>query len=77
MIGEITVAARTPAAETNTTANLDLTVREVTDVRFGQDRRIDEVSRLLCSSTIPSVKMSDRNEMPYVPVYFFAKLAII
>ncbi|KAJ7058266.1 hypothetical protein C8F01DRAFT_1027798 [Mycena amicta] len=44
-------------------SGVELELQDFTDIRFGQDRRLDEVARLLCSSTIPSVKVVDRPEL--------------
>jgi anaphase-promoting complex subunit 1 len=42
---------------------VDLNLKEFTDIRFGLDRRLEEVARMLCSSTVPSVKGIDRPEL--------------
>jgi len=46
-------------------SGVDLNLKEFTDIRFGLDRRLEEVARMLCSSTIPTVKGLDR-EITYV-----------
>ena len=63
-IGEITAESRALAGgEIDAVSGVDLNLKEFTDVRFGQDRRLEEVARMLCSSTIPSIKSLDRPEL--------------
>ncbi|KAF9476890.1 hypothetical protein BDN70DRAFT_838543, partial [Pholiota conissans] len=62
-IGEIAADVRTMAGETEVTSGVDLNLKEFTDIRFGLDRRLEEVARMLCSSAIPSVKGIDRPEL--------------
>lgn len=42
---------------------VELNLKEFIDIRFGLDRRLDEVARMLCSSIIPSVKGIERPEL--------------
>ena len=49
--------------EIDAVSGVDLNLKEFTDVRFGQDRRLEEVARMLCSSTIPTIKSLDRPEL--------------
>ncbi|OCB86061.1 hypothetical protein A7U60_g6959 [Sanghuangporus baumii] len=42
---------------------VELEITDFTDVRFGQDRRIQEVARMLRSSNIPSIRMIDRPDL--------------
>nr|GAT42948.1 predicted protein [Mycena chlorophos] len=61
-----TIASKARVAaigEAETVSGVELELDDFTDVRFGQDRRIDEVARLMCSSTIPSVKMPERADL--------------
>lgn len=46
-------------------SGVNLNLNEFTDIRFGLDRRLEEVARMLCSSVVPIVKGLDR-EMTYV-----------
>ncbi|KAJ7050909.1 hypothetical protein C8F01DRAFT_1343574 [Mycena amicta] len=55
--------------EVATVSGVELELRDFTDIRFGQDRRLDKVARLLCSSTIPSVKVVDRPELKSVNAF--------
>ncbi|KAF8154084.1 anaphase promoting complex subunit 1 [Crassisporium funariophilum] len=63
-IGEIAAEARALAGgEIDAVSGVELNLKEFTDIRFGQDRRLEEVARMLCSSTVPSVKSLDRPEL--------------
>ncbi|KAF8954432.1 hypothetical protein BDZ97DRAFT_1928284 [Flammula alnicola] len=62
-IGGITAEARTLAGEADGASGVDINLKEFTDVRFGLDRRLEEVARMLCSSAVPSVKSIDRPEL--------------
>ncbi|KAG7092158.1 hypothetical protein E1B28_008527 [Marasmius oreades] len=42
------------------TTGVELDLEEFTSIRFGQDRRLEEVARILCSSKIPSLKSIER-----------------
>ncbi|KAK7027346.1 Anaphase-promoting complex subunit 1 [Paramarasmius palmivorus] len=42
------------------TTGVELDLEEFTSIRFGQDRRLDEVARILSSSKIPSLKAIER-----------------
>ena len=52
------------AGELSSVTGVDLGLEDFTDIRFGQDKRIDEVARMLCSSTVPFIRMPDRPEVP-------------
>ena len=54
------------ANEAEAPSGVDLNLKEFTDIRFGLDRRLEEVARMLCSSTIPSVKGLDRPDLRFV-----------
>ena len=56
-------AAAAGSGEIETVSGVDLDLEGFTEIRFGQDRRLDEVSRMLCSSNIPSVKIAERPEL--------------
>ncbi|KAF4611458.1 hypothetical protein D9613_003815 [Agrocybe pediades] len=62
-IGQITSEARTLAGEIDSVSGVDLNLKEFTAIRFGLDRRLEEVARMLCSSSIPSVKSMERPEL--------------
>ena len=51
------------AGEVDAVSGVELDLEEFTSVRFGQDRRLEDVSRMLCSSTIPSVRLLERPEL--------------
>lgn len=42
---------------------VELEMADFTEVRFGQDRRMQEVARMLRSSNIPSIRMADRPDL--------------
>ncbi|KAJ6463351.1 hypothetical protein C8R45DRAFT_1220204 [Mycena sanguinolenta] len=63
-IGEIAAEAKTAGSgEVQTVSGVELDLDDFTDIRFGQDRRLEEVSRMLCSSSIPSVRVMERPEL--------------
>lgn len=63
-INEIISETRVSAGEAEASVfSVDPDLKEFTDIRFGLDRRLDEVARMLCSSTIPTVKGLDRDIM--------------
>ncbi|KIL60704.1 hypothetical protein M378DRAFT_26402 [Amanita muscaria Koide BX008] len=41
----------------------ELDLKDFTDIRFGQDCRLEEVARMLCSSAIPTIKNIERPEL--------------
>ena len=45
---------------------VEMESNDYTEVRFGQDRRLQEVARMLCSAVIPSIQMPERPELKYV-----------
>jgi len=49
--------------EVDAVSGVELDLADFTDIRFGQDRRLEEVARMLCSSKIPSVKGVERPEL--------------
>lgn len=49
--------------EIETVSGVELDLEGFTEIRFGQDMRLEEVSRMLCSSNIPSVKITERPEL--------------
>jgi hypothetical protein len=46
---------------------VELNIDDFTRIRFGQDKRLDEVARMLRSSEIPTVRMIERPELRCVP----------
>ncbi|KDR78406.1 hypothetical protein GALMADRAFT_224779 [Galerina marginata CBS 339.88] len=62
-IGQISIETRTLAGELEGVSGVDLGLKEFTDIRFGLDRRLEEVARMLCSSSVPAVKCVDRPEL--------------
>jgi len=44
---------------------VELNLDDFTRIRFGQDKRLDEVARMLQSSDIPTVRMIERPELRY------------
>ncbi|TFK85353.1 hypothetical protein K466DRAFT_190984 [Polyporus arcularius HHB13444] len=45
------------------TTGVELDTEDFTRIRFGTDRRLDEAARMLCSSTIPQIRIIDRPEL--------------
>ena len=64
------VSASMPANATVSGVELDM--ENFTTIRFGQDKRIDEVARMLCSSLVPPIRMLDRPELKCVPFFLHA-----
>ncbi|KAG5646150.1 hypothetical protein DXG03_004203 [Asterophora parasitica] len=63
-IGEIVSEAKAAAAgEVDAVSGVELDLADFTDIRFGQDRRLEEVARMMCSSKVPSVKVIDRPDL--------------
>jgi hypothetical protein len=48
------------AGEVTSVSGVELDLEGFTDIRFGHDRRLEEVARMLCSSKIPTIKMIER-----------------
>ncbi|KAG2152809.1 hypothetical protein DEU56DRAFT_977198 [Suillus clintonianus] len=49
--------------EIDAVSGVELDLKGFTKIRFGQDRRLEEVARMLCSSAIPSVRLIERPEL--------------
>lgn len=49
--------------EVDALSGVELGLKSFASIRFGQDRRLDEVARMLCSSTIPSVRLIERPDL--------------
>ncbi|KAJ7145992.1 hypothetical protein C8R44DRAFT_656033 [Mycena epipterygia] len=63
-IGDIVAEAKIAGGgEVQAVSGVELDLDDFTDIRFGQDRRLEEVARMLCSSNIPSVRVMDRPEL--------------
>lgn len=45
------------------TSGVEFADQEYINLRFGEDRRIQEVARMLSSSAIPIIKMPERPEL--------------
>ena len=45
---------------------VELGLEDFTSTRFGQDKRLEEVARMLCSSTVPVIRTLERPELRYV-----------
>ena len=51
------------AGEVETSTGVERDLEEFTSVRFGQDRRLEEVARMLCSSVAPTIKYVERSDL--------------
>lgn len=51
------------AGEVDALSGVELGLKSFASIRFGQDRRLEEVARMLCSSTIPSVRLIERPDL--------------
>ncbi|KAG9311019.1 anaphase promoting complex subunit 1 [Chiua virens] len=49
--------------EVDALSGVELGLKSFATIRFGQDRRLEEVARMLCSSTIPSVRLIERPDL--------------
>lgn len=66
-VGHLVSAARAAGGgETDVVTGVELDFEAFTSIRFGQDRRLEEVTRILRSSTITSIKMPERPDLRYV-----------
>ncbi|TFK37677.1 hypothetical protein BDQ12DRAFT_713446 [Crucibulum laeve] len=63
-VSDIVAETKSAAAgEVDAVSGVELNLRDFTDIRFGQDRRLEEVARILCSSIIPTIKILERPEL--------------
>ncbi|EGN94861.1 hypothetical protein SERLA73DRAFT_114320 [Serpula lacrymans var. lacrymans S7.3] len=63
-ISELIAQAKTASAgEVDTVSGVELELEDFTDIRFGQDRRLQEAARMLCSSTTSSVRVVERPDL--------------
>lgn len=51
------------SGEVSAVTGVELDLQDFVEIRFGQDRRLDEVARMLCSSTVPVIKIPERPEL--------------
>ncbi|KAF9073847.1 hypothetical protein BDP27DRAFT_1215348 [Rhodocollybia butyracea] len=60
-IGQIAADAKSAClGESEPTTGVELELDEFTNIRFGQDRRLEEIARMLCSSAISSARSLER-----------------
>lgn len=52
-------------SELDTKLGVEVALDDFTKIRFGQDKRLEEVARMLRSSTVASIKLPDRPELKY------------
>lgn len=48
---------------------VELESDDFTEIRFGQDMRLEELARMLCSATVPSIRAIERPELKYVDIF--------
>ncbi len=51
------------SGEISASSGVELNLDDFTRIRFGQDKRLDEVARMLQSSEVPTVRMIERPEL--------------
>ena len=56
---------------------VELEIINFTDVRFGQDRRLYEVARMLRSSNIPSIRMPERPDLKCAFLFSFGSCHVL
>jgi anaphase-promoting complex subunit 1 len=56
-------AASAASGEISASSGVELDLDDFTRIRFGQDKRLDEVARMLQSSEVPTVRMIERPEL--------------
>ncbi|EMD33332.1 hypothetical protein CERSUDRAFT_142277 [Gelatoporia subvermispora B] len=49
-----------------TVSGVEIDLEDFTRIRFGQDKRLEEVARMLCSSTVPTIKAIERPDLSEV-----------
>ncbi|KAJ3503489.1 hypothetical protein NLJ89_g8410 [Agrocybe chaxingu] len=64
-IGEIAANTRIQVGDMDNSgvSGVEMNLKQFTAIRFGLDRRIEEVSRMLCSSIVPNIKGMERPDM--------------
>lgn len=58
--------------DTKLGVGVEVALDDFTKVRFGQDKRLEEVGRMLRSSTVASIKLPDRPELKWVVCIFWS-----
>jgi anaphase-promoting complex subunit 1 len=56
-------AVSAASGEISASSGVELNLDDFTRIRFGQDKRLDEVARMLQSSEVPTVRMIERPEL--------------
>ncbi|KAF9219333.1 hypothetical protein BS17DRAFT_740882 [Gyrodon lividus] len=56
-------AKSTSLGEVDAISGVELDLKGFTNIRFGQDRRLEEVARMLCSSSVSSVRLLERPDL--------------
>ncbi|KAF5353340.1 hypothetical protein D9756_008086 [Leucocoprinus leucothites] len=59
----VSAAKAAGGGETDVVTGVELDLEAFTSIRFGQDRRLEEVTRMLRSSAITSIKIPDRPDL--------------
>ena len=59
-------ARKAVVGELAAVTGMELGMEDYIATRFSQDKRLEEVSRILCSSHIPVIKAIDRPDLKYV-----------
>ncbi|TCD69009.1 Anaphase-promoting complex subunit 1 [Steccherinum ochraceum] len=59
---QVANVGRAAAGDIRVVSGVELGMQDFMDIRFGQDRRVEEVGRMLCSSSITAIKAMDRPE---------------
>jgi anaphase-promoting complex subunit 1 len=59
-------ARKAMVGELAAVTGIELGMVDYISTRFSQDKRLEEVGRMLCSSTVPAVKTMDRPELKCV-----------
>ncbi|THH30259.1 hypothetical protein EUX98_g3917 [Antrodiella citrinella] len=60
---QVAAVGRAAAGDIRAVSGVELGMQDFMDIRFGQDRRVEEVGRMLCSSTITTIKAAERPEL--------------
>lgn len=61
----VSAARAAGGGEVDVVTGVELDLEAFTSIRFGQDRRLEEVTRMLRSSTITSIKFTERPDLRY------------
>ncbi|KAH8084916.1 hypothetical protein BXZ70DRAFT_995193 [Cristinia sonorae] len=60
---QVAKVGRSAGGDIRTVSGVELGMKDFIDIRFGHDRRVEEVARMLCSSTVTTIKASERPEV--------------